>query len=96
MPEDNNMNFIKYKVWPYVKVKMIYWWWVVKYGGKKNIPPDLVYNQMEKSFKKLNENLFAALRLTPDKIDKGEQKQINELLSKMNELGNELGKIHKK
>lgn len=41
------LNFIKFTLWPIAKVKLIYWWWIIKYGGKKNIPPDLIFKQKE-------------------------------------------------
>ncbi|MBI3335847.1 MAG: hypothetical protein HY001_05145 [Candidatus Portnoybacteria bacterium] len=53
----NFVSYLKYEVLPWVKVKLRYWWWILKYGGKKKIPPEIIFGALAKSLERMNENL---------------------------------------
>ena len=68
------LDFLKYNLWPAVKVKTRYWWWIVKYWGKKDIPPRLIFGQLQKSMMRMKDSLQEALRHLPKDIgDEGKQ-----------------------
>ena len=73
-------EFIKYEIWPWVKVRSIYFWWTIKYGGKKNIPQELIFNRMQKSLENSNKNLMNALRVMPDDISADKKEELMNLL----------------
>jgi hypothetical protein len=57
------MNFwlrLRYEFWPPIKVRTRYCWWIIKYGGKKKIPREVVFGAMTKSLKRMNDNLEKA------------------------------------
>jgi len=74
------ISFIKYSLWPAVKVRGIYWWWILKYGGKKNIPPELIFGAMERSMQRMDENIKNALRAMPEDASEEEQQMMRDLL----------------
>ena len=87
------MNFIYHTIWPWVKVKAVYYWWVIKYRGKKNIPPELIFSQMARSMARMNENMQLAMRALPDDASREEKEQLMELLSQANVLEDEVGRV---
>lgn len=90
------MDFIRFKIWPWVKVKATYWRWVIKYGGKKNIPSKVVFGAMEKTLEEMNEEFMNAVRVGDSKdMDDEEKKMISNLMSKMSELGREVKNLGK-
>jgi len=70
------MNYLKYTFWPAVKVRFTYWWWIVRYGGKKNIPPELIFGKISGSMERMRENLMQAFRHMPDDISEEEKKEL--------------------
>jgi len=66
------MDFIKYTIWPRMKVILIYWWWIIKYRGKKNIPPEVFFRRMIKNIEGMKENLEKAFLLGKDDMSKEE------------------------
>lgn len=87
------MSFIYYTIWPWIKVKAIFYWWVFKYRGKKNIPPELILSQMMKSMSRMNENLQLATRALPDDASQSEKEQLMKLLSQANLLEDEVERV---
>ncbi|MBI2476488.1 MAG: hypothetical protein HYV67_04600 [Candidatus Taylorbacteria bacterium] len=87
------MDFIKYSLWPAVKVRSRYWWWVIKYGGKKNIPREVIFGAMEKSMKCLTENLNQAVRLLPTDADAEEKGLAFGAVAKVKEFEEEMSKF---
>ena len=83
------MHFLKYEIWPVIKVRLTFWWWVVKYRGKKNIPPELIFERMAKSMARMSESLQGALRVIPPDADPEEIKELINVIRKANELENE-------
>lgn len=74
------MDYIKYNIWPFVKVKCVYFWWVLKYGGKKNIPSELIFGQLEKLMKRFAENMEQAFRHMPTDLDDSEKGEVINLM----------------
>lgn len=89
------MNYITYTLWPWLKVKTRYWWWVLKYGGKKNIPPELIFGQMEKSMERMKENLMQALRHFPEELGGEEKQMLLDAIGKAEELSKAQREIRK-
>lgn len=54
---------IKYELWPPVKVRGRFYWWVIRYGGKKRIPREVVFGAMAKSLQRMNDNLEKAYQI---------------------------------
>ena len=69
-----------------LKVRLTYWWWIVKYGGKKNIPRELIFGRMIKSMSRMSENLEKALRAMPPDTSSQEMKQLINLIRTAKEL----------
>ncbi len=64
---------IRYGFLPYVKVRGLFLWWTIRYGGAKNIPPELLIKRMEKNIERTRESLQNALRAMPDDTTKEER-----------------------
>ena len=91
----NMFDFIKYSFWPAIKVRAIYFWWIMKYRGKKNIPPELIFNQMQKNMEGLSKNLMDAFRAMPNDVPEDERKQMIEALQKVAGLDSEINNVIK-
>lgn len=87
------MFFIQYRLRPWLKVRLKYWWWIIKYRGKKNIPRDVVFGAMAKSLERLNENLMAAYRAVPDDLSDEEKRELFETLQKAKGLEGEIQRL---
>lgn len=86
-------SYLKYSLWPAIKVRLTFWWWTVKYGGKKNIPRELVFNKMTASMERMQKNLMDALRHMPADIGEDEKKELLNLMRTAGELKNEAESI---
>lgn len=80
------MSFIMYRIWPAIKTRIIYWWWIIKYRGKKNIPPELIFGKLEKNMKSLSDNILKAVQASPDDMPEEERQIVHDLLVKLKEL----------
>ncbi|MDZ7611727.1 MAG: hypothetical protein U5L10_03105 [Candidatus Moranbacteria bacterium] len=89
-------DYIRYDLWPLVKVRGTYWWWIVKYRGKKNIPPEVVFQQMSKSLARSEESLEEALKAMPEDSDKEEVKNVREALGRLGSLKDEAEDFERK
>ncbi|MCR4307419.1 MAG: hypothetical protein NUV80_02580 [Candidatus Berkelbacteria bacterium] len=87
------MDFWQFEFWPWVKVRSLFWWWVIKYRGKRHIPARVIFEQMEKSIRSLNENLLNAVGAEPDDLPKAERLQAREALMKAVKLEGEIKKM---
>ena len=87
------MNFLKYRLWPWFKVRLTYWWWIIKYRGKKNIPRAVVFGQMTKSMAQMSENLEHALRAMPPDNTPKETRELIDLIRTAKELEQEAGNL---
>lgn len=86
------MGYIRYNLWPTIRVRLRYLWWVIKYGGKKNIPKELVVEQVMKNMRNLNENLMGALRHIPENVSDKEKRELFDLIREAGELEREFEK----
>ena len=87
------MNFICYSFWPMVKVRLIYWWWIVKYRGEKNIPKELLFGKMAESMSSLVENLEAARKAMSPDADQEETKTLIDIIRKADSLKEEVEEV---
>lgn len=86
---------IKYKIFPFIKVKMTYWWWVLKYGGKEKISPEVIFGALEKSTRGLSENMGNAFRAMESDALAEEKKLALDLMAKVQEFQDEFQKVEK-
>ena len=61
----------------------------MKYGGKKNIPPELIFGKISGSLERMRENLKQALRHMPPDLTEEEKREFMDLLRTAGELGEE-------
>lgn len=87
------MNYLRYRLWQFIKVKCIYVWWILRYGGKKNIPPELIFKQMEKSMARFSENMQHAFRTMPPNMSDGEKGQVVDLMGLGKRLEEEVRRL---
>ena len=87
------MDYLKYTLWPLIKVKCIYFWWIIKYGGKKNIPPELIFGRLEKSMKRFAENMEQAFRHMPAAMSASEKGEVIDLMGLAKRLEEELKRL---
>ncbi len=94
----NIFERIKYDLWPFLKTKLYFWWWVVKYKGKKNIPRDVIFAQMVKSLERMSQNLQCARASAMNDADtnKDEMREIYDAIKKAENLQQEIENIQKK
>lgn len=78
-----------------MKTRLTYWWWIIKYGGKKKIPPELISKKLDKSIETLHENLMQALRYIPSDASEEEKKELLDVIRMANKLERESKKIGK-
>jgi len=64
----------------------MYWWWIVKYGGKKKIPHDLVFKKIEETMQSFKDDLMQAVRYSPEDMTEEERKEFIKILEKTGEL----------
>lgn len=81
--------------WIAAKTRITFWWWIVKYRGRKNIPPEIVFSQLEKTMADLKNNLMNAWRAFPQDISEEEKKKFFEMFSNVQNLETELTKAKK-
>jgi ribosomal protein S1 len=87
------MDYLKYVLWPALKVRLRYWWWIVKYRGKRNIPKEVVFDALTKSLERMNENLMAAYREMPEDMSDEDKKLLFESLQKGKALEGEIDRL---
>jgi len=69
-------NKLRYEILPYIKARLVFGWWVLWYGGAKNIPPELLWRRMEKNLECMRDNLNNALRALPDDATDEERRKL--------------------
>ena len=84
------MDYLKHSLWPFLKVKATYWWWIIKYRGKKNIPPELIFSRMFKSVSGMNDALMNAFRAMPDNLNEQEKNEFLDLMHRAQDLEKEI------
>jgi hypothetical protein len=79
-----------------VKVRLIYWWWIIKYGGKKNITPELIFEKISGNIERMRENLTQAFCHMPDDANENEKKELLDIIRKAADLEKAFGKSRSK
>lgn len=77
---------LRYEKWPKIKVRGRFYWWIVRYRGKKNIPREVVFSSMAKSLERMNDNLEKALQAGADDPDT-DGEELREVLAAMEKAG---------
>ncbi|KKQ62620.1 MAG: hypothetical protein UT03_C0027G0014 [Candidatus Moranbacteria bacterium GW2011_GWD2_38_7] len=93
----NIFERIKYDLWPFLKTKLYFLWWVIKYRGKKNIPKEVIFAQMAKSLERMSQNLQCARASAMNDADtnKDEMREIYDAIKKAENLQQEIENIQK-
>lgn len=86
---------IRYEFWPFLKVRLYYWYWIIKYGGKKNIPAAVIFGQMAKSLERMNKNLQLAMRAAPEDTSPEEMAEIREAILRAEEFTRNVEKLER-
>jgi hypothetical protein len=89
------LDFIRYQIWPPIKVRLTYWWWIIRYGGKKNIPKEVVFRQLEKSVESMADNLEKAINVRNGEMDHQEAAQAIKIAQKVKEFKEEIKNLKK-
>ena len=71
------------------------WRWIIQYRGKRNIPAKVIFEQMEKSLRSLNENLLDAAGAIPDDMPEIDRLQVREALMKARKLEGDIKSLTK-
>jgi hypothetical protein len=66
------------------KARAKVFWWAIKYGSKQNIPPELIFNEIDRTIASLKDNMMQAFRL--DDLSSEERKDTLKILGKIDEL----------
>lgn len=91
------LDFIKFEMWPWIKVKFIYWWWIAKYRGKNNIPPELIFQKLTENAESLTKNIMDAVRSSPEnEITAEEREQMRDILMKVSNFQREIKNLNEK
>lgn len=77
---------IKYEFLPFLKVRVIFTWWAVRYGGVKNIPPQKIAARMERNIQRTRESLYNALRAIPTDATDEERQMLLDAIREADEI----------
>ena len=77
---------LRYEIWPVIKVYTLFTWWRIRYGGAKNIPPELLRERTERSIENMREQLHEALRALPDDATDEERQQLLDAIKENEEI----------
>ena len=67
-------------------MRTVFAWWIIRYGGAKNIPPGLLAARMEKNIERMRENLHNALRVLPDDTTEEERQMLFDAIHESKEV----------
>ncbi len=70
------------------KARAKVFWWAIKYGGKKNIPPELIFDEIDKAVSGIKDSMMQAFRL--DDLSEEERKEALKIINKIQEFDSEL------
>ena len=74
-----------------LKIWLKYCSWIIRYGGKKNIPPEVIFDEIDKNMLELKDNMMQAIHISPPQMTgeetEEERQMFKDLMSKINELG---------
>lgn len=77
-------------LWSVVKIKVMYWFWIIKYGGKKKIPPEVVFGKLNETMESLLSNIQEAIKVSPEDMSEEERLMVRELMMKTANLKKEV------
>ncbi len=78
--------YIRYVAWSWLKVRLRFYWWIIKYGGKKNIPVEVVFGAMASSIGRLVDDLENAERVSSGNEPEAERRRLGQALEQAREL----------
>ncbi len=87
------IEYIKYEFWPRVRPRLVYWWWIIKYRGKKNIPREVVFGALAETVKRMNEDMMQALGAMPDDVSEDDRREFVEAMQKTAEFEREVKEL---
>lgn len=77
---------IHYHIFPYLKVRLQFLWWQIKYHGDRKELGKMLHEKMERNIEKTRENLHNALRVMPTDVDEAERHMLLEAIRKHEEI----------
>ncbi len=87
--------FVYSEIWPRVKVRGRFYWWCVRYGGKKRIPKEVIVGALAKSVDRMNRNLKMAQDAMPlDDMTEEERLAIRDMRLQAGELSSKILNEH--
>ena len=89
----NNPSFFLYDMFSMIKVKLTYYWWIIGYGGKQNIPKEVILSAMEKTLEDMSFNIEQAFRMVPSDASEEEKKMAFQATVNARKLREEILKI---
>ena len=78
--------WIKYTILPRLRVRLRFYWWVIKYRGKKNIPPEVIFNSIRRSSQRMIDNLEKASNVEGNYLNHEQTLEFGDMMSKVKEL----------
>lgn len=66
------------------KARIKVFWWSIKYGGKQNIPPQLIFDEIDKTMASMKDAMMQAFRL--DDLSEEERRDALKIIGKIDEL----------
>lgn len=77
-------------LWLVVKIRVMYWFWIIKYGGKKKIPPEVIFGKLNETMESLLYNIQEAIKVSPTDMGEEERLVVRELIMKAANLKKEV------
>jgi len=54
-------TYSEFKLW--LKTRPLLWWWIIKYRGKRNIPPQVLFDKIEETMSSLSSSINEAIEM---------------------------------
>lgn len=86
-------DYFAHRVWLFTTVRLKYWWWIVRYGGKKRIPSEVIFGAMEKTIGELQAHILDAVRVLPNDVSEEERLLARETMMKVSNFAKEVKKL---
>lgn len=86
-------DHIRLAAGPEWKVRLRFYWWVVRYGGKKRIPREVVLRSMKESVERMEYNLRRARDEMPAGMPEELRLRLRGAIMRADELGGQIKKI---
>lgn len=93
------MNFIYFFVrviWSRLRARAMYAWWIIKYRGKKNIPPEIIFAQMTKKMQRLQERLQTIFRDHSHRMPPRASRRLLKIMAQSNALEGKMKNLGEK